>query len=188
MAGGGNAPAAATEPAQQGSPHLFPLTTSAPSEYDGGSLRGAHEQNFPVLAGQNGSVYFVTLEVGGIREPHWHPSAWELTFIISGKAKWTILGTHADGGYHNDVFTAEQGDLVFIPQGFFHYFENAGEQPLQVLVVFNTSSIEPNDDIGIMGSLNSIPRDVLAATFGVPASAFDQVPTEVKPVVITRRK
>ncbi|WP_158888581.1 cupin domain-containing protein [Amycolatopsis anabasis] len=195
-AGGGTAAAAGngsaapkTDPNLNPKPHLFKLTQAPPSKFDGGTLQGAHEENFPVLRGQQGSVYFVHLEVGGIREPHWHPTAWELNYIISGKAKWTILGTHPDGAYHNDVFEAEKGDLVFAPQGFFHYFENGSTtEPLDVLVIFNTSSIEPNDDIGIVGTLNSIPRDVLAASFGIPVSAFDQVPKDIKPVVITKRK
>ena len=98
-------------------------------------------------------------------------------------------GTHPDGEYHNDVFTAERGDLVFAPTGLFHYFENASTtEPLDVLIVFNTSTAEPDDDVGIVGSLNAIPRDVLAASFGVPESAFAQVPQRIEPVVITRRR
>ncbi|ONF72649.1 cupin [Amycolatopsis keratiniphila subsp. keratiniphila] len=169
-------------------PHLFNLADSPATVVEGGSLRGAHEQNFPVLKGQNGSVYLIRLDVGGVREPHWHPTAWELNYVISGKVKWTILGTHPDGSYHRDTFDAGQGDLVFAPQGFFHYFENLSEtEPLDVLVIFNSSTQEPNDDIGIVGTFNSMPREVLAACFGVPAAAFDQIPREIKPVVITRR-
>src|SRR5438445_12327801 len=43
------------------SPHLFHLTAAEMDRYDGGTLQGAHEQNFPVLAGQNGAAYFVRL-------------------------------------------------------------------------------------------------------------------------------
>ncbi|RJQ79001.1 cupin domain-containing protein [Pseudonocardiaceae bacterium YIM PH 21723] len=192
VAAGVNGKIAQAEPAKAAEPqhsHVFKLTSSKPTVFDGGDLRGAHHQNFPVLEGQNGSVYLIRLEVGGIREPHWHPVAWELNFVISGQAKWTMLGTHPSGNYEQDEFIAEAGDLVFAPTGQFHYFENASKtEPLQVLAMFNTSSIEPNDDIGIVGTLNSIPRDVLAATFGVPESAFAAIPKDVKPVVITRRK
>ena len=169
--------------------YVFGLTRSTPNTFRGGSLRGAHGGNFPVLQGQNASVYFAHLDVGGIREPHWHPTAWELNYVISGRARWTLLGAHGDGRYHNSAFDAAQGDLVFAPQGFMHYFENASStQPLDVLVIFNTSTGEPDDDIGIVGALNSLPRDVLAASFGVPESAFDDVPRAVEPVVITSRR
>ncbi|WP_203218185.1 hypothetical protein [Nocardia brasiliensis] len=50
------------------------------------------------------------------------------------------------------------------------------------------SAKEPDDDIGIVATLNSLPREVLAASFGIPVSAFAGVPTELKPVVITRHK
>ncbi|MFF3567647.1 cupin domain-containing protein [Nocardia jiangxiensis] len=169
-------------------PYVFRFSASEPNRFDGGELQGAHEQNFPVLRDQEGSVYLIHLEPSGIREPHWHPSAWELNFVISGLARWTMLGTHPDGTYHNDLFEAGPRDLVFAPRGFFHYFENASDtEGLDVLVVFNTSTQEPNDDIGIVGTLNSLPRSVLAASFGVSVSAFDQIPDEIKPVVITRR-
>jgi oxalate decarboxylase len=171
------------------STHLFHLTAAEPDRYNGGTLQGAHEQNFPVLAGQNGAAYFVRLEPGGVREPHWHPTAWELNYHISGTAKWTILGTHPDGGYHNDVFEAHAGDLVFAPQGFFHYFENARtDAPLELLIVFNTSTPETGDDIGILAALNSIPREVTAAVLGIPATTLAGIPTDIKPVVVTKRQ
>ncbi|AHH94059.1 hypothetical protein GCM10010174_42430 [Kutzneria viridogrisea] len=190
VGGAGTAAAAAGgDPAGRSpSPHLFHLNASKPGVYNGGSLRGANEENFPILKGQNGSVYYVTLEVGGVREPHWHPSAWELNYIISGSAKWTVLGTHPDGSYHNDAFEAGPGDLVFAPEGFFHYFENSSPtEKLVVLIMFNSSTPEPNDDLGIVASFNSVPREVLAASFGVPVSAFAAIPKEVKPVVITKK-
>lgn len=36
--------------------HLFKITAAEPQQFDGGDLRGATEDNFPVLSGQNGSV------------------------------------------------------------------------------------------------------------------------------------
>ncbi len=56
-----------------------------------------------MLKDQEGSVYFVHPEVGGMREPHWHPTVWELNYVISGRARWTVMGTHPDGTYRNDV-------------------------------------------------------------------------------------
>jgi oxalate decarboxylase len=170
------------------SSYLFRFSATAPTTFDGGLLRGAHDGNFPIMRDQKGSVYLIHLDGGGIREPHWHPTAWELNFVISGRARWSMLGTHPDGSYHNETFEAGPHDLVFAPQGFFHYFENVSDtEPLDVVVVFNTSTQEPNDDIGIVGTINSLPRPVLAACFGVPVSALDNIPTAVKPVVITRR-
>jgi oxalate decarboxylase len=57
-----------------------------------------------------------------------------------------------------------------------------------VLTVFNSSAQETKDDIGIVAALNSLPRDVLGAVFGVPPSVFGTIPQSVKPVIITARK
>ena len=46
-------------------------------------------------------------------------------------------------------FKVEPGQIVFVPQGYFHYFENIGEEDLRFLIVFNNSTKESGDDIGV---------------------------------------
>ncbi len=63
----------------------------------------ASAATWSILSGQQGSVYLARLKPGGVGEPHWHPSAWELNFVISGKVRWSLVGpngTHDtfDGG------------------------------------------------------------------------------------------
>ena len=55
--------------------HLFHLGAQPVNTYDGGFFRQADEESFPILQGQAASVVMLTLQPGGIREPHWHPSA-----------------------------------------------------------------------------------------------------------------
>ena len=166
------------------SPHLFHLSNWAPDRFDGGTLRGANADNWKIMRGQEGAVYLVRLEPGGVREPHWHPSAWELNFIISGKARWSILGLQGE----HTAFEANKGDLVFAPQGHFHYFENAGEEDLVVLIVFNTDAAEPRNDIGIVASLSAMPPDVLALFMGVSPQVFENMKRRVLPVTIAKRR
>ena len=71
--------------------HLFRLSAVPPTTYDGGSLQQAHEDNFPILKGQEASIQLITLQPGGIREPHWHPSAWEINLVLSGVATWVLI-------------------------------------------------------------------------------------------------
>lgn len=165
-------------------PHLFNVAGSAPKNYDGGQLFNANEETFPILFGQDVSGVLVRLQPRGIREPHWHPSAWELHYVISGTARFSVLETQ---GYH-EQFVAPAGSVVFLPQGGFHYFENASATEEYVAwLVFNTSAMEPKDDIGLVASLNVIPRDVLGAVFGVSPDVFTPVPVRTEPVTITRR-
>ncbi|CAF1098088.1 unnamed protein product [Adineta steineri] len=165
--------------------NLFHLSKTNATEYEGGSTRQAYEMNFPILKNQFASMVMLTLKVGGIRQPHWHPFAWELNFVMSGTAEWGIVGTN---GQH-DSFIANAGDLVFIPVGVFHYFSNAdSEQELKVLVIFNSGKILADDDIGIVPSLNGIPVDILAASFGMPNDYFHAFPRNVTQTPIILRK
>ena len=71
------------------------------------------------------AAYLLRLKRGGVREPHWHPNASELTYCISGRAQMTIYpsNTGADS-FTVDSFTIDPGEVVFIPQGFMHNIEN----------------------------------------------------------------
>lgn len=165
-------------------PHLFHLAQAAANVFEGGALQGAHEVNWPILKGQNGAVYLARLEPGGVREPHWHPSAWEINFVLQGRARWTFVGPNST----QDGFEAEKGDLVFAPQGHMHCFENASSaEDLIVLIAFNSSTPEPDDDIGIVQSLKAMPADVLAAVFGGAKETFERLPGKLGRVVIARK-
>jgi len=162
--------------------HLFHLSALAPTTYAGGSLQQAHEGNFPILTGQEASIQLITLQPGGIREPHWHPSAWEINLVTSGVATWVLI----DGNGNNESFEAQVDDVVFAPQGSFHYFENRGTEDLNVLIIQNTSAPEDKDNIGIGQSLSKIPPRVLSAIFGVPTETFSSLKTIDDAVVILR--
>ena len=77
--------------------HLFHLGGENPVTHDGGSFRQASGDNFPILRGQEASIVLLTLQPGGIREPHWHPSAWEINLVLGGVANWILI----DGNGNN---------------------------------------------------------------------------------------
>jgi len=148
--------------------HLFRLAALPPNTYDGGSQQQAHEDNFPILKGQEASIQLITLQPGGIREPHWHPSAWEINLVTKGVATWVLI----DGNGNHESFDAHVDDLVFAPQGSLHYFENRGKEDLDVLIIQNSSVSEDKDNIGIGESVSQLPPQVLSAVFGVPVETF----------------
>ena len=149
--------------------HLFPLGAQPVSTYDGGSFQQASEDNFAILKGQEVSVLLLTLQPGGIREPHWHPSAWEINIVIKGVAAWVVI----DGNGNHESFDQHVNDIVFAPQGSFHYFENRGPDDMTIVIIQNTSSPESRDNIGIGESLSRLPPRVLSGVFGVPAETFN---------------
>jgi len=162
--------------------HLFHLGAQAPTTLDGGSYQQANEDNFPILKGQEASILLLTLQPGGIREPHWHPSAWELNIVTSGVAAWVVI----DGNGNHESFDQRVGEIVFAPQGSFHYFENRGPADMNITIIQNTSAPENKDNIGIGESVSRLPPRVLSAVFGVPAETFSSFKKIDNAVVILR--
>ena len=128
-------------------------------------------RTFPILTGQEASIQLITLQPGGIREPHWHPSAWEINLVTKGVASWVLI----DGNGNHESFEARVDDLVFAPQGSLHYFENLGTEDLDVLIVQNASASEDKDNVGIGEAFSQVPPQVLSAIFGVPTETFSSL-------------
>jgi oxalate decarboxylase len=162
--------------------HLFHLGAQPPTVHDGGSFQQADEENFPILTGQEASFVLLTLQPGGIREPHWHPSAWEINIVTKGVAAWVLI----DGNGNHESFDQNVGDVVFAPQGSFHYFENRGPDDMKIVIIQNTSAPEAKDNIGIGECLTRLPPRVLSAVFGVPAETFNSFKKYDDAVVILR--
>ena len=162
--------------------HLFHLGAQPLNTYDGGSFQQADEENFPILKGQAASIVKLTLQPGGIREPHWHPSAWEINIVTSGVAAWVVV----DGNGNHESFDQHAGDVVFAPQGSFHYFENRGPGDMKIVIIQNTSAPEAKDNIGIGESLSMLPPRVLSAVFGVSAETFKPFKRIDNAIVILR--
>ncbi len=175
-------PACPMRPSPRNS-HLFHLGESPLSSFDGGSFRQADEENFPILKGQEASIVLLTLQPGGIREPHWHPSAWEINIVTKGVASWSLV----DGNGNHESFDQKAGDVVFAPQGSFHYFENRGTDDMKIVIVQNTSAPEAKDNIGIGESISKLPPRVLSAIFGVPEKTFDSFKKFDKAIIVLRR-
>jgi oxalate decarboxylase len=153
--------------------HLYRLEKSKPKKFPGGELKGASVHEFPILKGQRGAMYSVTLEPGGVREPHWHPNAWEFDYCISGTGRMSVLAPQGE----LETFEVYPGDAVFVPQGHFHYFENIGQESLRFVIAFNSEQGEAEDDIGLAASVSMVPHAILASLFKVPEAIFANFPT-----------
>ena len=133
----------------------------------GGWVKMSNGFLLPTLEGL--SIYAVQLERGGAREPHWHPNAHELNYLVSGSALITILSP----GGKVETFEMKAGDLSFLPKGYLHHIENTGNEPAHFAIFFN--HVSPSD-IGFSGCLGAYSNEVLAAVFKVPVSYFDNLP------------
>lgn len=133
----------------------------------GGHVKLSNSYLLPTLEGL--ALYSLQLEIKGVREPHWHPNAHELNYLIKGRVRITLFSP----GGEVDTFDMQEGDVSFLPQGYFHYIENIGTESAHLAVFFNHSN---PSDIGISGCLGAYSNEMLAALFNVPSGYFNVLP------------
>jgi oxalate decarboxylase len=120
------------------------------------------------LAGVN-----MRLKPGGIRELHWHKSA-EWGYVLAGEVRLTAIDAHGRN-FVNDVGT---GNIWNFPAGIPHSIQGL-RHGAEFLLVFDDGDFSENDTFLITDWFAHTPREVLAKNFGVPESAFADLPTDV---------
>jgi len=148
--------------------HTFNFESIKPQAIcKGGTRVMANENNFPLL--KDMALYLLQLDSDGVREPHWHPNAAELSYCLSGSAIMTIFSP----GAGHDTFTVSEGEIVYIPRGYLHHIENINEGETSFAVAFNN---EMPEDIGISGAFGAYSNDVLGSMFGLESKVLDSLP------------
>lgn len=164
----------------QSSEHLFHFGSIKPQNVFKSGLRlDVNSQNFPKLKGI--ALSYLELEEHGVREPHWHPNANELSYCLEGRALMTIFGPK---NTHN-TFTIEAGEIVFVPMGSLHHIENIGFGKLKILIAFDNESPE---DLNISSTVSVMPPSILGGTFGIESNFFSKLKVSPNPAFITERE
>ncbi|MGA8164322.1 MAG: cupin domain-containing protein [Waddliaceae bacterium] len=146
------------------SPHVFPLLSTKPQDVKNGGTRTCITRDqFPVLEGM--AMYRVVLHEKGIREPHWHPNAYELGYCLQGDALVTIFGNESK----RSTFGISRGEMFTVPSGFLHHIENIGKGPCTFILVF---SDEKPKDFGLSASIGCMTDAVLGNTWGLKSKQF----------------
>jgi len=148
----------------------FPFSAARNRILTGGWAREVTIRELPIateLAGVN-----MRLKPGGIRELHWHKEA-EWAYMIAGTARLTAID--ADG--RNFIDDVGVGDLWYFPAGIPHSIQGLADG-CEFLLVFDSGSFSENETFLITDWFKHTPRDVLAANFGVPESAFAALPAD----------
>ena len=126
-----------------------------------------NENNFMNIVGQNQlntltniSLLDIFLSTNYVVEPHYHQTASELVYCISGSATVSLINP-----FTNQLisYAIEPGQVVNIPQGWWH-FEIATEDNTHLLAIFDA----PNPDT-ILGSdiLRLTPAHMMAHTYSM---------------------
>lgn len=147
-------------------------------ETHGGWVKKCYIDLFPAIEGL--TAYSLNLQSGGVREPHWHPNAHELNYLIKGKAR---ISLHLPNG-EIETFDMNSGDLSFLPKGYPHYIETIGQDEAKFIVFF--SHVQPAD-IGFSGALGAYSNETLAAVLGTSPQEFEQLPKYQEDLLIVPR-
>jgi oxalate decarboxylase len=149
--------------------HKYRLLSQAPHSIEsGGREWRIGQERFPISTTVTGVI--LDLDPGGLRELHWHPNADEWQYVISGRVRITLFGSH--GRWRQE--TLDSGDVGYVPTGFGHSIENDSDaKPARVLIAFNSGHYQAID---LSQWLASNPDYLLAANFGRPESVIDKLP------------
>jgi oxalate decarboxylase len=158
-------------------PHTLNLTGITPQiQTSGGTGALGMVSDFPIL--KDLALFLINLKPTGIIEPHTHPNAAELNYVINGKVRFTVFGPSGE------VETSEisKGQVFFVPAGYFHYLENPDSiRGGTVASFFNSESPE---FIGIGGGLSAYSNEVLGSVFNKEPILFNSLPRLEKNVFI----
>src|SRR5438270_5772552 len=113
------------------------------------------------------------LNPGGVRELHWHKEA-EWAYMLNGRAR--ISEIDQDG--RNFLDDVGVGDLWNFPAGLPHSIQ-ALEEGCEFLLVFDDGNFSEDSTFLITDWFNHTPKEVLAKNFGVAASEFANLPTDI---------
>jgi len=115
----------------------FQIMSAEPRALGGDSVMcGADASNFPCLDGL--SMQLLRLSPGGERAAHTHPNAAQMDFVVKGTVEIGIVGPSVD----KQIFTAEEGVVTFIPQGYLHWIANRTNEPAEIVLILNNAKPE----------------------------------------------
>ena len=161
----GQVPAA--PPTSSAGPFTVNFSTITPTTFAGGTVSSLTTHQIPSLS--DITVFTLQDEPGALREPHWHQNASELNYLVQGRAQFEIIAPDE----HHETFIIEPGDVVFVPQNYFHLISTLSDEPLVLVLFF--SNIAPSH-IDLSQVTGFFQRDLLAASFGSDLHIFDGLP------------
>jgi oxalate decarboxylase len=153
-----------------GLPQFWASFNNAHRRYQaGGWAREVTQASFAIsedFAGVN-----MRLGPNGVREMHWHQQA-EWGIVTVGVCRVTIL----DEAGRTQVADVKKGDLWYFPAGLPHSLEGIGPEGTEFVIAFDQGKASEFDTLMVSDWMAHTPPDVLAASFGVPAEAFKNIP------------
>lgn len=140
---------------------------------DRGSFgKEATVEQLPVSKGIAGVS--MRLEPGVTRELHWHATAAEWAFVLTGRCRTTVIDPQGNSEF-NDF---DAGDVWYFPRGHGHSIECLGNEACQFILIFDNGYFSEFGTFSLTDWLGHTPPDVLEKNLGLPASAFASFPKQ----------
>ncbi len=111
------------------------------------------------------------LKAGAVQEMHYHKEA-EWAYVLAGRARITAVDPELRT-FQDDV---SEGDLWYFPAGLPHTIQGLADDGCEVLLVVDNAHFDSHSTFRLTDWLAHTPREVLAANFEVPESAFANLP------------
>lgn len=148
--------------------HKYRLDLQPPKTFEGGREHIVSMKEFPIQS--TVTAVKMVLQPGGLREMHWHPHADEWQYYLKGRSRVRVFGSH--GRWKEDEFGP--GQVCFVKQGYGHYVEQLGDEPTEILVLFNHPEFQ---EISLSNWLGGNPVSILETNFpGVSRDMIDKLP------------
>jgi len=149
----------------------FELERSTGREGEGCTAKEATVTQLPISKGIAGVS--MRLAPGAMRELHWHATAAEWAYVISGRVRTTVFDTRG----HSETNDFDPGDIWYFPRGHGHMLECLGDEPCKFILIFDNGYFSEFGTFSISDWIGHTPKPLLAKNFNLPAATFDGFPT-----------
>jgi oxalate decarboxylase len=155
-------------------PYSHALSSQKPIEAAGGHVRIVDSMNFP--AATTIAAALVEIDPGGVRELHWHPTADEWQYYVTGRARMTVFAS--DGTAR--TFDYRAGDVGYVPFAMGHYVESIGDEPVRFLEMFRSDHYA---DVSLNQWLALTPPELVQSHLNVDEKTIRAL-SKTKPIVV----
>lgn len=137
--------------------------TAKADVYEGGWIKSLTVKETPTIPNMSSSL--VEMKPGGVRGIHWHKTASEFGYVISGSCVLTVY----DPNNHSESSVLNAGDIWFIPRGYAHGFWAAGQGGCRVCTVYDDGITTEQNALHLTDLLRHERPEILESVLGLPA-------------------
>jgi oxalate decarboxylase len=137
----------------------------------GGSFgKEATVEQLPISKGIAGVS--MRLEPGVMRELHWHATAAEWAFVLSGQCRTTVI----DPEGRSETNDFEAGDVWYFPRGHGHSIQCVGTEPCHFILIFDNGYFSEFGTFSITDWLGQSPKSLVAGNLGLDEATVRCMP------------